>query len=174
MSEAMETSRLIGTRLPNPKPDRYSCLLIMEIFHARPPAFPTQTLAPESFTIPLLRPEKWMEEASEGELSVDVYESDGHFVVQSAIAGVLPEDLSLAIHRDLLTIRGERTSCAPHRDRSYLVEECFWGRFSRSILLPEPVDVPRAEATLQHGVLTIVLPKLVERTDIAVEYKNEN
>lgn len=138
------------------------------LFRTRP-TLPTQTLAPEAFTIPLLRPDKWMEEAAEGELSVDVYETKDQFVVQATVAGVDPDAITLSIHRDLLTIRGERKGCAPHGERSYLVEECFWGKFSRSILLPEPVDASRAQATVKAGVLTIVLLKAIERTSIAVD-----
>ncbi|MDO8462980.1 MAG: Hsp20/alpha crystallin family protein [bacterium] len=131
-------------------------------------SFPVKPIETDAYTIPLLQPEKWMEAAAEGELSVDVYETETHFVVQTAIAGVRPDALALSIQRDLLTIRGERASCAPHEHRSYLVEECFWGRFSRSVILPEPVDVPRSKAELKLGVLTITLPKLIERNTIAV------
>lgn len=146
----------------------------MKLFQTRSGHLSTQTLAPESFTIPLLRPDKWMEEAAEGELSVDVYETKDQFVVQATVAGVDPAAITLSIHRDLLTIRGERTRCAPHVERSYLVEECFWGRFSRSVLLPEPVDASRSQATVKTGVLTIVLPKAVERNEILITNENED
>ncbi len=132
--------------------------------------FSAQTIAPEAYTIPLLRPDAWLEEAAEGELAVDVYEAAGQYVIQAALAGVQPDRLSLAIHRDLLTIRGERTACAPHADPAYLTRECYWGKFSRSILLPEAVDTSRATAMLKQGILTITLPKRIERTDIAVEH----
>lgn len=137
-------------------------------FQTRIPKFPTPTTTADEFTIPLLQPDRWFEEAAEGELAVDVYETPTEYVVQSTLAGVRPEDLTLALHRDLLTIRGKRETCAPHTDRNYLTQECYWGTFSRSILLPEPIDVPHAEATLRQGVLTITLPKLIERTHIDV------
>ncbi|MDO8425721.1 MAG: Hsp20/alpha crystallin family protein [bacterium] len=136
-------------------------------FSVKPPL--SKPLVTDTYTVPLLRPDRWLEEVAEGELSVDVYETDTCFAVRAAIAGVRPEDVTLAIHRDLLTIRGERRNDAPHPNATYLVDECFWGKFSRSILLPEPVDVPRAEAKLQHGVLTIVLPKIAEHTHITID-----
>ncbi len=140
------------------------------IFPRQTAQFPTPTITTDEYTIPLLHPDKWLEEAAEGELSVDVYETPGQFVVQSTLAGVRPEHLTLSLQRDLLTIRGERSSCVPHTDDAkYLTQECYWGKFSRSILLPETVDVARATATLKLGVLTIVLPKLIEQTDIAVD-----
>ncbi|MFH1098441.1 MAG: Hsp20/alpha crystallin family protein [Candidatus Uhrbacteria bacterium] len=137
------------------------------------PDMPTRTIATDAYEIPLLQPDCWLEEATEGELSVDVYETPSHFIVQSTVAGVKPGDLSLALHRDLLTIRGKREACSPDNlpsaeEREYLTRECYWGSFSRSILLPEPIDVPNASATIRQGILTIILPKLRERTDIEV------
>ncbi|MBI2483178.1 Hsp20/alpha crystallin family protein [Candidatus Uhrbacteria bacterium] len=132
------------------------------------PSFPATVLNPESLTIPVQEPAQWFEEASEGELAVDVYETTEAFVIQTAMGGVRPNDLSIAIHRDLLTIRGERRPNTPDADASYLTRECYWGRFSRSMLLPEPVDVPHATADLSYGILTIRLPKLVEQTVITI------
>lgn len=132
-------------------------------------AFPTSTISTEEYVIPLARSEAWIEEAAEeGELAVDVYESGDHFVVQSTIAGVQLEDLSLSLHRDLLTIRGRRSANAPDDDRVYLAQECYWGPFSRSILFPEPVDVPRSSASIKQGMLTIILPKAIEQTEIGI------
>lgn len=146
----------------------------MSIFRTAAPPFPIRTLRAEEYDIPLLRPEKWLQETSDGELAVDVYETSDCFVVQATLAGVSPDRLTLSVHRDLLTIRGERPQCAPHAERQYLTQECYWGKFSRSLLLPEAVDVVRAHATLTLGVLTITLPKLVERTDITVNATEES
>ncbi len=145
----------------------------MPLFKPSVGQFPAPTITTDEYAIPLLRPDKWLEEVTEGELSVDVYETHEQFVVQSTLAGVRPEHLTLSLQRDLLTIRGERSSCIPHGDAKYLTQECYWGKFSRSILLPETVDVARATATLKLGVLTIVLPKLVEQTEITVDEAEE-
>lgn len=146
----------------------------MSIFKPSIGQFPTPTITTDEYAIPLLHPDQWLEEVTEGELAVDVYETQGQFVVQSTLAGVHPEHLTLSLQRDLLTIRGERSSCVPHADAKYLTQECYWGRFSRSLLLPEAIDVARATAALKQGVLTIVLPKLQERTEIPVVNKDEN
>ncbi|MDO8599719.1 MAG: Hsp20/alpha crystallin family protein [bacterium] len=145
----------------------------MPLFKPSVGQFPTPTITADSYVIPLLQPDRWFEEAAEGELAVDVYETDDQFVVQSTLAGVRPEDLALSLQRDLLTIRGVRHQPWPEgltqsNQRSCLTRECYWGTFSRSILLPEPIDVPRATAQLKQGVLTIILPKLIERTHIDV------
>lgn len=146
----------------------------MSIFKPSIKQFPTPTITTDEYAIPLFHPDRWLEEVAEGELAVDVVEAPGQFVVQSTLAGVRPQDLSLSLQRDLLTIRGERSSCVPHEDAKYLTQECYWGKFSRSILLPEAVDTARSSATLKQGVLTIVLPKLVERTDIDVQEISES
>jgi len=140
----------------------------MSFLLSRTRELPTTAIATDAYRIPLLQPEQWIERAAEGELAVDVYETDAEFVIQSTLAGVRPEDLGLSLHGELLTIRGERTACAPHTRRHYLHEECYWGKFSRSILLPETVDAHRVEATLRLGVLTIILPKREEQTAIEV------
>lgn len=96
----------------------------------------------------------------EGQLSVDVHETPGELVVRSAIAGLSAEDLQVNVTDDTLTIRGERRHEAIDRpDAVTHVAECFWGAFSRSIVLPCRVDPDRADASLRNGILTIVLPK---------------
>lgn len=143
----------------------------MSLFKPSIENFPAPTITPDAYAVPLRTPDHWFEEANEGELAVDVYETPQCFVVQATVAGVRPDDLTLSMHRDLLTIRGKRDRRVPHPERTYLTEECFWGTFSRSLLLPEPVSVARATAHVQHGVLTVELPKTTERTDITVVHE---
>ena len=101
----------------------------------------------------------WLTEHEEGELAVDVYETEKEIIVKTAIAGIKPEDLSLSFASDLLTIRGERHEEESHEDRHYLSHECHWGAFSRSIILPTAVDTTKATAVFKNGILTVTLPK---------------
>lgn len=101
--------------------------------------------------------DKWFDD---GELTVDVYQTGDDIVVQSAVAGVKPEDLDIAIENDMVTIKGERRNSTKEEKKNYIHQECFWGTFSRQILLPEEVDSNRAEASFQEGVLTLRLPKI--------------
>lgn len=94
----------------------------------------------------------------EGELSVDIFETPLELIVQSTIAGVKVEDLELSLHNDLLTIRGKRHQLLPAHARA-LFSECYWGPFSRSIILSADVRGDEASAILRSGVLTIMLPK---------------
>ncbi len=105
--------------------------------------------------------ESWDYSALEGQLTVDVYETPEHVVVVAPIAGVKPEDLDITLVNDLLTIRGSREAHAPAR-AAHLHQECYWGRFSRSLILPSDVRADRVKAFLKQGVLTIMLAKQKE------------
>jgi len=104
----------------------------------------------------------WIEEDTEqeGELTVDVYQTPEMIVVKSMIAGVRPEDLDISITRDQITIRGKREEERIAKDDDYFARELYWGSFSRTISLPEEIDVDEAEAVEKHGLLILKLPKL--------------
>lgn len=97
---------------------------------------------------------------NEGQLSVDVMETAKEIIVRSAIAGVNAEDLDITLHEDTLTIRGSRAHEISEFKRGKIhVQECHWGSFSRSIILPSHVDANSVDAVLKKGVLTIRLKK---------------
>ncbi|OGZ12491.1 MAG: hypothetical protein A3D67_01670 [Candidatus Lloydbacteria bacterium RIFCSPHIGHO2_02_FULL_51_22] len=99
-------------------------------------------------------------EETEGELSVDVFQKPSEIVVKAMVAGVRPEDLDVALTREMVTIKGkrEREKHGPADEYSY--RELYWGTFARSLVLPEEVDVDSAEANVQNGLLIIRLPKI--------------
>jgi HSP20 family protein len=97
----------------------------------------------------------------DGQLAVDVYQTQESIIIKSAIAGVAPEDLDIAVHRDIVTIRGRRKRQEQVSQEDYLFQECYWGSFSRSIILPTEVDANRVSATITSGILRIVLPKSI-------------
>ena len=96
----------------------------------------------------------------EGQLTIDVYQTPDEIVIESAVAAVAPEDLDINVSGDSVTIRGSRRREREVRDEDYLYQECYWGRFSRSIILPQEVDADGAIATIRNGILKIRLPKL--------------
>ncbi|MFH1193253.1 MAG: Hsp20/alpha crystallin family protein [Candidatus Jorgensenbacteria bacterium] len=101
------------------------------------------------------------EDESEGQLTVDVYRNGNDtVVVQSTVAGVSPEDLEINITNESVTIRGTRGRTEKVEDKDYFYQECFWGRFSRSVILPFEVDPEKSTATVRNGVLTVRLPRL--------------
>lgn len=117
--------------------------------------------------------EQWFAEDYEGQLSVDVYQTKDQIVVKSTIAGVKPEDLEIYIHNDLLTIRGKREQEVIEKDVDYYYKECYWGGFSRSIILPVDVQIDKVEATFKNGLLTIILPKSPKSKLINIKLKED-
>jgi HSP20 family protein len=115
----------------------------------------------------------WMdtETESDGELTVDVYQTPEMVVVKSMIAGVRPEDLDVSITRDLVTIRGHREEERVVEAGDYLTRELYWGSFSRTIALPEEIDVDEAEAVEKHGLLILKLPKLDKKRESKLKVK---
>ena len=96
----------------------------------------------------------------DGQLTVDVYQTSDEIVIESPIAGVSPEDLDVAITSESVTIKGKRVKEKKIKEEDYFYQECYWGRFSRSIILPQEVDAEKSEATIKNGVLVVHLPKL--------------
>lgn len=96
---------------------------------------------------------------SEGQLTIDVYQTENDIVIKSTIAGVKPEDLDVSINNDMITIRGERKKEEDVSEENYYYQECYWGNFSRSVILPVDVLAEKIEASMKNGILTIRLPK---------------
>ncbi|HVV14840.1 MAG TPA: Hsp20/alpha crystallin family protein [Candidatus Paceibacterota bacterium] len=107
-----------------------------------------------------MREEADVVEEAEGELSVDVYQTPTHIVIKAMIAGVRPEDLDVSITRDMVTIRGKRERHAEGTNGDFFFQELYWGAFSRTIVLPQEVEIEEAEAVEKHGLLVIRLPKM--------------
>lgn len=101
-----------------------------------------------------------LDDQQDGELPVDMYQTGDAIVIRALVAGVSPEDLDIAITRDMVTLKGQREEIQEAPDEDYYHRELFWGSFSRTILLPEEVIIDEAEAKEKHGLLEISLPKL--------------
>ncbi|MBI2042119.1 MAG: Hsp20/alpha crystallin family protein [Candidatus Nealsonbacteria bacterium] len=110
----------------------------------------------------------------EGELAIDVYETDADFVVQSTIAGVKAEDLDITIENDIVTVKGSREKQVSEETKKYYYQECYWGTFSRQVILPEEVDGSKAEAAIKDGVLTLRIPKVVKIQKRKISIKQES
>ncbi len=128
--------------------------------------------AKESETLPIEHKEETFDE--EGQLSIDVYQDKNNIVIKSTIAGVDPDNIDISFHNDMLTIRGERQQDQTISEDDYFYKECYWGSFSRSIILPLEVQADKIKATIKNGILTIVLPKVhhIDGKKISVEDDN--
>ena len=114
----------------------------------------------------------WLEEeASDGQLAVDVYQTPDEIVIRAHVAGVKPDDLDVSITRDMVTIKGKREEHSEVKDDGFFYRELYWGSFSRTILLPQEVEVEGAEANEKHGLLVIRLPKIDKERQTKLKVK---
>jgi len=102
---------------------------------------------------------KEAEAAQEGQLSVDILQREEQMIIICPIAGVEKADIKVAIQDDVLTIRGERKRIENLQANSALVQELFWGIFSRSIVLPDHIDRKNINAHVHEHMLIITIPK---------------
>jgi HSP20 family protein len=111
--------------------------------------FAEETLVAES---------EWTEEY-EGQLAIDVYDTATQLVIKAPIAGVRQSDIEVSITDDQITIKGQRHDTTSDSVEGYLVQECYWGAFSRTYEFPYAVDSESATAKLTDGILTVSIPK---------------
>lgn len=97
---------------------------------------------------------------TDGQLIVDVYETNNELVIQSAIAGIKNNKIDIGLENDVLIIKGERENPIKDIDKNYFTQECYFGPFSREIILPREVDTSRIEAKIKDGILTVRMPKI--------------
>jgi len=112
------------------------------------------------------------EEEQEAELTIDLYQTSNEIIIQTMVAGVHPDNLSITITRDTITIKGKREENQSIEQDNYFVRELYWGSFSRTISLPEEVDPEEAEAIEKHGLLIIKLPKLDKNRETKLKIKS--
>lgn len=113
------------------------------------------------------------DEEPEGQLTIDVYQTPSDIVIESTIAGVKPDDLDIDVSNDSVTIRGTRKREKEVKDEDYFYRECYWGRFSRAVILPQEINPEEANVIFKNGILSIVLPKLVRRKSKKLKIKTE-
>ena len=97
----------------------------------------------------------------------DVYRTENELIIKALIAGVRSEDLEISLTNDTLTIRGVRTETDTMPPHDYYYRECYFGPFSRSMILPDNGHGDTIKATLKNGILTIRIPK-EERGSITI------
>ncbi|MDX9970781.1 MAG: Hsp20/alpha crystallin family protein [Candidatus Gracilibacteria bacterium] len=95
----------------------------------------------------------------EGQLALDIFQSKDEFVIIAPIAGLLREDIEIMINEDVLVIKGERKYPGQVKDKDFLVKECYFGPFSRAIILPREADLKSIKATFEKNILEIKIKK---------------
>lgn len=100
-------------------------------------------------------------EADVGQIAVDVLDLAEELIIVAPVAGVDPALIDIALSRNILTISGERKHAPIYLDaKRMLVEECYYGHFSRSIILPENLAFNKIKATVEYNTIMIHVPKI--------------
>ena len=116
--------------------------------------------------------ESLADQITEGQLSIDVSQNAEEVIVTAAMAGTKPTDINLHLLNDVLTIRGMRHA-PTDTSAEYFVKECYWGNFSRTIVLPVEVQGELVQAEYKYGILTIHLPKKISDNQIPITIVEE-
>jgi len=109
----------------------------------------------------------------EGELAVDVFQNKNYFFIEAPVAGVETKDLDIVIDQDTIKIKGKREKPQKISDDKYLIKECYWGRFTREVILPQKVDGPKTKAEIKDGILIIKTPKIEEESEKKIKIKEK-
>ncbi len=97
--------------------------------------------------------------SEDGHLIVDMIEKDNSYIITAPAAGVSPEDIEIELNDDYIIIKGNRQSHSVSASHDYIVQECYWGSFSRQIDFPESTISEDATATFKDGMLHVTVPK---------------
>ena len=114
--------------------------------------------------------EEWMNDY-EGALNIDMYQTKDNVIIKSTIAGVRPDDIDITVANDMVTIKGSRTREEKITQDDYFYQECYWGSFSRSVIVPVDIDSEEIEADLKDGILTVIIPKAAKAKTKKVKVK---
>lgn len=94
---------------------------------------------------------------------VDMYVCKDWIKIEMELAGVKRENIEITYINPLLHIKGVKKDPLSNRDVKYHCMECRFGSFQRMIEIPYPVDIDKARAELKDGVLSVLLPRIVDR-----------
>lgn len=149
-----------------------------EVTEAQPKESYEEEQAPKSYGRGEVERASWMgdeagEEIEDGQLALDVYQDNDYVVIKSIIGGIRPEDLDLTVTADMVTIKGTRRNYEEVDEDNYYYKECFWGSFSRSVILPCDIKTDQVEALMKNGVLTIRLPKVEKNCATKISVQGE-
>jgi HSP20 family protein len=116
------------------------------------------------------REEEWLSDF-EGQLNIDMYQTKDNVIIKSTIAGVRPEDIDITVANDMVSIKGTRRKEENVPQDDYFYQECYWGNFTRSVIVPVDIDSEQIEADLKDGILTVIIPKAAKAKTKKVRVK---
>ncbi len=95
---------------------------------------------------------------SEASFRIDSYVDDNRLHIKADLPGVEPEDVEIALDGNRLTVKGERKAGYEDKNGGYFHQECSYGSFARSFVLPKGIDAEKIEACAKNGTLEVVVP----------------
>ncbi|MEA2092389.1 MAG: Hsp20/alpha crystallin family protein [Patescibacteria group bacterium] len=106
----------------------------------------------------------------EGELAVDIYETEKNIIIQAPVAGVKKEDIEVITEKDTIVIKGHR-ECLKRSDevKNFYTQECYFGDFRREVIMPEDFDPAQIKADISDSILTIEVPKIEKEKKRKIE-----
>lgn len=105
-------------------------------------------------------PQHWR--VARGVPPINLYDSGDHYILTAQLPGLGPDAVDLSITGETLTLRGDRKRAEGVPDESYRRQERPFGRWTRTVTLPDRVDSAEVSASFGNGVLTVILPKAEE------------
>jgi HSP20 family protein len=105
-------------------------------------------------------------------LAVDVHETENGYELNASLPGVKPEDVEISVNKDVVTIRGRTEQNEERQQGNYIYRERHAGSFQRAVRLPDQVNAEQVEASLEHGVLKVTLPRLQQATQRRIQVKS--
>jgi HSP20 family protein len=106
------------------------------------------------------------------ELKIDVFQTGDAIIVRGFVPGVPSSNVELSLTRDMLTIEARREENKEVTDDAYFTRELDWTPLTRTVLLPSEVDIDQAEASENHGILTIRMPKINKDREAKVKVRS--
>jgi HSP20 family protein len=95
--------------------------------------------------------------------AMDLVEHDDHFLLRADLPGLTEDDVSIELNDGSLTVSGERQAEHDQRERGFYRLERQYGKFSRTLTLPDGIDAEQIKASFKDGVLEVWIPKPEQR-----------
>lgn len=102
-------------------------------------------------------------------IPVDIFEQDGKLFIKAAVPGVSPEDLDVSVEDGVLTIKGETRHEEVTENTKVYRREYSYGEFTRSIRLPDDLDMESIEAKFDKGFVVISMRRIIEEKPKALK-----
>ncbi len=101
-------------------------------------------------------------------MPLDIIENDNNFEINAELPGVKKEDVKILFNKNQLTIEAKHEDFTSEKNEKIHRQERYCGHYNRNIFLPETIQSEEIKAKLDHGVLTIVIPKMETKKNIQI------